>query len=335
MKRGQSGLSCLFAIDKPVGATSHDIVNATRRIFGEKRVGHTGTLDPLASGVLPVLVGPATKLSSYLTSDIKEYVVDISFGRSTATDDAEGETLQTSDVTEELCSMPFAVSILDSMMGPSKQVPPVYSAIKVKGKKACDEARRGNVLELNFRDIEIYSAKLIALDCSNHPHEAVWRVDLKVSKGTYIRAIARDMGIALGCPAHVKALRRIQSGNILLDDCVSVETLEQVGLRAAIDPVRALGYRFAFADGSLAPNVENGMKIPEQRVELFAYDSRKSDVCACTSGVERCLDGAHEGELICMISNNLLKALYRYDATRAMYVPECVFQIGVGRGHDL
>lgn len=335
MKRGESGLSMLIAIDKPLGCTSHDVVSQVRRIFGEKRVGHSGTLDPLATGVLPIAVGPATRLCNFLTSDRKEYVAVIEFGRSTTTDDSQGETVATSPVPDGIFDPFFATSFLNGLKGRSKQMPPVYSAIKVNGKKACDEARRGNVIELEARDIEVYRAELLGIDGADGFGAASWKVRFDVSKGTYIRSIARDIGIALGCPAHIAGLRRVNAGPISLDDCVSLETIAEVKERACLDPVRVLGHSFLYAEDALGKQVANGSRIHEDDIELFAYKERQREMCACTSGIQKVCDTPEDGELISVISGNALKAIYRYDARNAQAVPECIFQIPVKRHHDI
>ena len=153
MKRGSSGLSLVVGIDKPAGVTSHDVVNRVRRIFEEKRVGHAGTLDPLASGVLPVLVGPATRLSDHLMGHDKAYQVRIAFGQGTTTDDAEGEVIRCHATPSNLLDKDFARKFLKSIIGPQNQLPPSYSAIKVNGKKAYKEARAGNIIDINTDQI--------------------------------------------------------------------------------------------------------------------------------------------------------------------------------------
>ena len=198
MKRGESGLSLVLGMAKPSGMTSHDVVGRVRRALGERRVGHTGTLDPLASGVLPVCVGSATRLSPYLTAEDKRYEVAVAFGAATDTDDAEGEVIRTGEVPARLYDEAFAARFVAGLVGPSRQLPPVYSAIKVNGRKACDEARRGNVIAIEPRDIEVYGAKLLSIDEEGPGGGLRWSVAFHVSKGTYIRALARDMGRDLG-----------------------------------------------------------------------------------------------------------------------------------------
>ena len=337
MKRGTSGLCLVVGVDKPAGMTSHDVVNRCRRIFGEKRVGHTGTLDPAASGVLPICVGPATRLSNYMTGHDKAYLATVSFGSSTDTDDAEGQTIQTAVVPDEIADEDFARSYVSRMIGQHKQMPPAYSAIKVAGKKACDEARRGNIIDLTPRDIEVYSAKLMDVRSLSDSDSVEWDVEFHVSKGTYIRALARDMGKELHCPAHLSGLRRIEAGRMTLEDCISLEALEDIGIRAALDPVRLLGFRFAFADDALAAKVMNGSFISLNQMKLFDYG--KSDlelaVCSCTSGVCESPHKPVTAEIISVISNNKLVALYEFDSKRACFKPCCVFQTGVSRGCDI
>lgn len=334
MKRGTTDYCLVVGIDKPSGMTSHDVVNRVRRIFGERRVGHTGTLDPLASGVLPICVGPATRLDQYLTGHGKSYVVSVVFGAATGTDDCDGEVIRTGDVPEEVFDPFFASTFVAGLVGKSKQLPPVYSAIKVAGQKACDAARKGRVINLEPRDIEVYSAELLGIWGADGGEPARWDIAFSVSKGTYIRALARDIGNAIGCPAHVGALRRTQAGAIGLADCVSLETLEDVGLRAALDPVRALGFRFAFLGEEQASRVRNGGFLRPD--ELALCERRSADaaleLCACTAGVRESCEPLRDGELVALLCDNALIALYEFQEARGRLKPTCVFQTGVIRG---
>ncbi|WP_282190643.1 tRNA pseudouridine(55) synthase TruB [Adlercreutzia caecimuris] len=335
-KRGTTDLSLMVAVDKPSGLTSHDVVNRVRRIFGERRVGHTGTLDPLASGVLPVCIGPATRLDNYLVGHDKSYVVSIVFGAATDTDDAAGAVIRTGEVPEEVFDPFFATTFVASLVGKSKQLPPVYSAIKVGGKKACDEARRGRVIDLTPRDIEVLSAELLGIWGADGTEAPRWDVAFTVSAGTYIRSLARDAGNALGCPAHVGALRRTAVGSIALDECVSLETLEDIGLRAALDPLRALGCRFAYVDGDLAAKVRNGNPLAADALTICERRcaDAASELCACTAGVRESCEPLSRDETIALVYDNRVIALYAYDAARHRLAPRCVFPIGVIRGYS-
>ncbi|MCI8469131.1 MAG: tRNA pseudouridine(55) synthase TruB [Eggerthellaceae bacterium] len=337
MRRGESGLSLVVGVDKPTGMTSHDVVSRVRRVFGEKRVGHAGTLDPLASGVLAVCVGPATRLDALLTGHDKSYEVRVAFGAATDTDDAEGQVIRTAPVPDELADPFAAASFVASLVGRHRQLPPVYSAIKVGGRKACDEARKGRIIELEPRDIEIYDARLIGVNGVDGSEPLSWDVALRVSKGTYVRSIARDMGNALDCPAHVAALRRTEAGALTLEDCVSLEVLEEVGLRAALDPVRLLGLRFAYAEGPLARAVANGNVL--EAGSLCLCERRTcgagAEFCACTAGVRESCQPPRDGELVSIVADNRLAAVYEYESARERFRPRCVFSTGVIRGSDI
>ncbi|WP_165246793.1 tRNA pseudouridine(55) synthase TruB [Adlercreutzia sp. ZJ141] len=332
MKRGQSGHCFVLGIDKPSGMSSHDVVNACRRAFSERRVGHTGTLDPLASGVLPICVGAATRLDQYLTGHDKTYEVDIRFGVGTDTDDAAGNVVKRGVPARALFDENVAETYLHSIVGPQKQLPPAYSAIKVQGKRAYAAAREGTIIDLAPRDIVVRDARLMSITEAPDSFDPVWTVLFSVSKGTYIRSLARDAGIALGCPAHVAALRRIRCGNVGLDDCMQLDALGSVE-PVLLDPIKMLGFRFVFCSENLSAKVASGMSMRCDAVELFEY-SRVTTMlgCACTSGVVASCEPLHDGERICMIADNRLKAIYRYDATRRGLRPDCVFQVGVQRG---
>ena len=332
MKRGDSGLSLLVAVDKPSGMSSHDVVNRARRIFGERRVGHTGTLDPLASGVLPLCIGPATRLDQFLTGHDKRYRVDIAFGCETTTDDVEGEPTVAGDPGSELFDEDFARVFLSGIIGEHDQVPPQYSAVKVDGRKAYEVARKGGCAELQPRRIEVLCANLVQCHADGETGLPVWTVDFAVSKGTYIRALARDIGRAVKCPAHVDALRRLSAGSISLEDCVSLESLEQREADAALDPVAVLGYRYACADDR-AKSVICGSKIPASDIALYEppLESGYAAYDLCTSNVATSDALPLEGELASIVLENKLKAIYRYSECERAWKPACVFSTPVAR----
>lgn len=337
MKRGSSGLSLVVGVNKPAHMSSHDVVNRCRWIFDERRVGHTGTLDPMATGVLPICIGPATRLGTFLTGHDKQYRVTIAFGVGTDTDDAEGSVVRTGEIPACVYDPTFAASFVAGLVGARKQMPPAYSAIKVNGKKSYEAARAGNIIDLAPRAIEVYEARLVGMHEGAGDVLPTWDVEFHVSKGTYIRALARDAGIALGCPAHVAALERTQLGTLLLEECVSLETLAELKDRAALDPVTLLGERFAYAQGDLAAKVRNGVSIPVEQLELF--ERRKvtieAELCACTAGVRESSEHPCDEELIAIISDNKLVAQYAFDEQQALFQARCVFQTGVSRGRDI
>ena len=199
-------------VDKPSGWTSHDVVARTRNILGIKKVGHAGTLDPMATGVLVLMAGTATKLSGTLSADRKRYLAEVTFGRATDTYDAEGATTSTGDPGS--VDLQKLAHIIENMQGILHQMPPMYSAVKVKGRKLYQLARQGKTVERKPRVVEIYS---IVADLSGFP---VIQLDIECSKGTYIRTIAHELGENAGCPAHLSALRRTRSGDYTIDEAV-------------------------------------------------------------------------------------------------------------------
>ncbi len=335
-KRGESGISCVVGIDKPQGVSSHDVVNSVRRIFGERRVGHTGTLDPLATGALAVCVGPAARLDAYMVSDDKTYVVRIAFGVATDTDDAQGEPIRIADVPELVCDPGFARSFVESLVGPRKQLPPAYSAIKKGGVKSYEAARKGSVIELEPRDIVIHDAVLLGLETDFASQNLYWDVRVTVSKGTYIRSLARDIGAALGTAAHVEALRREASGRLHVEDCCSIERLADKGLDAVIDPVYLLGFRMAFLNDGQNDDVRNGKFLKPSSIRLFEPPQRydESDCGPLRAAVASCR-ALSDGERVCLVWGNVLSAIYEFSAERGVLRPSCVFSQGVTRGKGL
>lgn len=337
-KRGSTGLCMVLGIDKPLDMSSHDVVNRVRRIFGERRVGHTGTLDPLASGALAVCVGPATRLDKYMVGHDKTYVVTVEFGSSTTTDDAAGEVIHRGEIPSEAYDDSFVRDYLSKLVGVHQQMPPVYSAIKVNGQRAYAAARNGNVIDLKPRQIEIYGARLLSIDPGCLERPLTWTVEISVSKGTYIRSIARDMGLDLGSYAHVRSLRRIKAGSLCVDECASLEYLEQMKERAAIDPVPLLGFRLVFGNEAVAKDVVCGRFLRSSDVAVFETVSASDSaygICSCTGSVVPSCRPLEDGELISIVSDNKLVGIYRYEASDGLLKPDCVFSIGVVRGVDI
>jgi tRNA pseudouridine55 synthase len=202
----------VLVVDKPEGMTSHDVVAVTRRALSTRAVGHAGTLDPMATGVLLLLIGEATKLNPYLSLETKEYVADVTFGRATDTLDREGATL-VEIAPESVVVDPVALeAALAAELGRTSQVPPSVSAIKVDGERSHRLARRGMAKELPPRVVSVGALELLAVE----PPRITLRV--RASKGYYVRALARDVGERLGLPAHLSALRRTASGSFALTD---------------------------------------------------------------------------------------------------------------------
>jgi tRNA pseudouridine55 synthase len=216
--QGKDAISGVLVIDKPTGMTSHDVVNIVRRGTGIRRAGHTGTLDPRASGVLVILVGTAVRLSEYISASDKRYQAIIRMGTATDTYDAEGAFTRdevTVDVTEEQFE-----AELKKFEGEVEQTPPAYSAVKINGRKAYEMARKGEEVEIEPRMIQVHHLEVLEWATP----EVV--VDVHCSSGTYIRSLANDLGEVLGCGAYLVGLRRTKNGRFSLRDAVPLRKLK-------------------------------------------------------------------------------------------------------------
>ena len=214
-ERSLCGVVCL---DKPAEMTSHDAVAILRKVYGTKQVGHTGTLDPMATGVLPILIGRAAKASSFLVCDEKRYTVGLKLGISTDTEDTTGKVLTTCDTLPTAAQVE---AVLARFRGETEQIPPMYSALKVDGKKLVDLARKGVTVERKPRPITISTLEILEAK----PAEGEYLLDVACSKGTYMRTLCADIGAALGCGGAMCSLRRTRSGNFTIENAVSLETL--------------------------------------------------------------------------------------------------------------
>jgi tRNA pseudouridine55 synthase len=215
----KNAISGVLVVDKPVGMTSHDVVQAIRNGTGIRRAGHTGTLDPRASGVLVVLIGPAVRLSEFVSASDKRYQAIIRLGNTTDTYDADGKFTSQEmpvDVTEEEFE-----KVLKGFEGEIEQTPPQYSAVKVKGRKAYEMARKGEEVELEPRIIQVHHLEVLEWA----PPEVV--VDVHCSSGTYVRSLANDLGELLGTGAYLVGLRRTKSGRFTLRDAVPLRKLQE------------------------------------------------------------------------------------------------------------
>lgn len=231
----------VLVLDKPKGPTSHDIVARLRRTLRTREIGHAGTLDPAATGVLVVTLGEATKLSAHLTLHDKAYVATVVFGRATATLDAEGETTAVAPISDALARALAAPQArdgvleraLDAERRRTEQVPPAFSAIKQQGRPVHERARRGEAVELAPREVSVRAIDVVGASADR------LTVALSVSKGYYVRAFARDLGAALGVPAHLASLRRTASGPFTLDEAIAADAPEDALRRAVIPLPRA------------------------------------------------------------------------------------------------
>lgn len=211
----------VILVNKPLGKTSHDIVYEIRRLTGIRKVGHTGTLDPLAEGVLPICIGNATKAAEALTAENKEYSAQLVLGMTTDTGDAEGNILSESYVA---CTREEAEAAVKSFEGEIEQIPPMYSAIKIGGKKLYELAREGKEVERKPRRITIKRIAMTEFDEDNN----TMNIDVSCSKGTYIRTLCEDIGIKLGVGAYMNTLIRTRSGEFTLDKCYTIDELRSL-----------------------------------------------------------------------------------------------------------
>lgn len=212
--------SGILIINKHAGATSHDIVNRIRKLYNTKRVGHTGTLDPDATGVLVVLVGRAAKAAEYLVSDTKKYRATLRLGLTTDTEDASGEVLT---VCDSIPNEETVKKICAYFVGKIKQIPPMYSALKKGGQKLCDLARKGIVVEREAREVTVFE-----LVCFPAETDSDYILDVFCSSGTYIRTLCADIGNALGCGGIMATLQRTYAGGFSIEDSITVKELEEM-----------------------------------------------------------------------------------------------------------
>lgn len=248
----------VLVVDKPRGPTSHDVVARLRRLLGERRIGHAGTLDPMATGVLVILLGEGTKLAPYLTAADKRYVAQVTFGAATSTLDAEGEVTARADVpadlVEEIRTRAPAGRIAAAIreeIARVEQVPPAFSAIQIDGERSHDLAREGRAVALSPRPVAVRRCAVVG--SASEPPSI--ELDVAVSKGYYVRSLARDLGERLGVPSHLSQLRRTESGAFTLAEAVALDAGSEA-VRAAVQPIvtavrRAIAVAVLTDDGAV------------------------------------------------------------------------------------
>ncbi|MDB4880252.1 MAG: tRNA pseudouridine synthase [Gemmatimonadetes bacterium] len=242
----------LLLVDKPAGVTSHDVVLAARRAFGESRIGHAGTLDPFATGLLVLLLGRATRLLPYLDGVPKEYETTIALGRETDTDDLLGTVVREADPPAD----DAIAAAIPALTGDLDQLPPAYSAKRVAGRRAYEAARAGEALELAPARVHVYEWRDLRRE------GATLHAVISCGGGTYIRALARDLGRLTGSAAHLSALRRVRSGPFHVRDAVTLDQLQSGGavLRPALDALPTLPH--VVVSGDDAERLLRGMVVP-------------------------------------------------------------------------
>ncbi len=269
-------------IYKPVGMTSHDVVSVLRRVTKIKQIGHTGTLDPFAEGVLPICIGKATRLIEYLQDD-KEYLATVQFGAATNTFDLDGEKVFTSD---KKVSRDDIKEGLKSFEGEISQLPPIFSAIKVKGKKLYEYARKGEEVEIQPRKVVIENIELKNFDEELQQAQIL----LKCSKGTYIRSIANDLGKNLGCGGYLIKLIRTQAGKFRVENSVQLDGIDVES--NLINPLDILNLPKIAVDNDDLARIKNGMPIHK------TCDKIGNFVSLIYNDVEICAVGIADGEKI-------------------------------------
>ena len=300
----------IINIYKEKGYTSHDVVAVLRGVLGQKKIGHTGTLDPEATGVLPVCLGKGTKVAGLLTDKDKAYIVTFKLGQETDTQDHTGSVVNELawDVTEKQ-----VLKAIEGFVGPIDQIPPMYSAIKVKGKKLYDLAREGITIERKSRSIVIHEIRDIKIDLP------LITMTVQCSKGTYIRTLCRDIAESLGTCGHMTALERIQSGDFTLESALTIEEVKAHVTQGSLHQhLVAVSHMFDQYEGLVIKEnfyklLDNGNKLPEESFveKVVVLDGKRFNV--------------YNGERDYI-------GIYEWNATKALLVPIKLFFIRRERG---
>ena len=287
----------IILINKGKNCTSNNVVNKVKHILNEK-TGHIGTLDPNATGLLPILIGKGTKLSQYLINHDKEYEVELKLGIKTDTADAEGKIVDEREVPDNIIEKENVLNVLNSFIGKQKQVPPMYSAIKVNGKKLYEYARKNVEVEIQARDIEIYEIKLNTINKT----EKTVAFTVKCSKGTYIRSLCEDIAEKLGTVGYMKELNRTKVGIFSIQDSITVEELEKY----STNKEKLNGYLIKIESiFSKIYGDNNKIKLDNRKLELFTNGVKLS--YNVEDGLYRIYDVTSEFIGIGSIKNGLLK----------------------------
>lgn len=282
----------IVIMNKHKGCTSHDVVYKAKKFFNEK-VGHTGTLDPMATGVLPLLIGKATLCSKYLINHDKIYEVKIQFGKKTDTADSEGKIVEEKIVEGNVLEKENIEKVLKDFVGKQEQIPPIYSAIKVNGKKLYEYARKGEKVEIKSRQIEIYSIKLISIDLK----EKQISFEVSCSKGTYIRSLCEDIASKLNTVGYMIELNRLQVGEFNIENSITIEDLDKFNKDRSF-------FQENFIDIEKLFKGTNSMELDNRQLELFLNGVKLTQ--ECEEGIYRIYsDKKFIG--IGIIKNNLLK----------------------------
>ena len=283
----------IIVINKPQGCTSHDIVYKTKKIFNQK-VGHTGTLDPNATGVLPLLIGKGTQLSKYLINHDKIYEVVLQLGVKTDTADSEGNVIQKKEVDKTVLNNQYIVNVFNTFTGKQEQIPPMYSAIKVQGKKLYEYAREGKTVDVKPRTIEIYKIELLNIDNNN------CKISFKIhcSKGTYIRSLCEDIAKRLNTVGYMESLNRVQVGCFNIKDAISIDFL-----KANYENTEFIKKHFITIEDFF--NKSSSIVLDSRKLQLFLNGVKLTYVLS--DGLYKIYDNANKFVGIGVIENKLLK----------------------------
>ncbi|WP_236590392.1 tRNA pseudouridine(55) synthase TruB [Mammaliicoccus vitulinus] len=289
--------------------TSHDVVFKLRKILKTKKVGHTGTLDPEVSGVLPICIGKATRVSDYVMESGKTYKAEVTIGVSTTTEDQTGDIVEEKNVNENIWSTDDICSTINKLEGEIEQIPPMYSAVKVNGKKLYEYARQNIEVERPVRKVFINSIELIS-EISYDNQTCKFEIEVECGKGTYIRTLATQIGELLGFPAHMSHLIRLKSGGFSLEQAIKLDELRQIVEQDKLqDVLLPLEYglngleKTTINDEEIVKRIQNGQKIEKQLIA----------------------DHQFEGIFVVWYGDKAIAIMDTYEKNNALYKPKKVF----------
>lgn len=299
----------ILAIHKEVGMTSHDVVFKLRKILKTKKVGHTGTLDPEVSGVLPICVGKATRVSDYVMESGKSYRAEVTIGVSTTTEDQTGEIVDQKRVGQNLWDKDEMIATLKQLEGDIEQIPPMYSAVKVNGKKLYEYARQNIEVERPVRRVHINSIDLIS-DIIYENDTCKFEIEVECGKGTYIRTLATQIGALLNYPAHMSHLIRLKSGGFTLNQAIKLDDLREIVEQDKLqDVILPLEYglngltKITVHDKNIVTRIQNGQKIEKSLID----------------------ESKHDGEFVVWYKDKAIAIMDTYDKNETLYKPKKVF----------
>lgn len=299
----------ILAIHKEVGMTSHDVVFKLRKILKTKKVGHTGTLDPEVSGVLPICVGKATRVSDYVMGSGKSYRAEVTIGVSTTTEDQTGEIVDQRRVGQNLWDKDEMIATLKQLEGDIEQIPPMYSAVKVNGKKLYEYARQNIEVERPVRRLHINSIDLIS-DIIYENDTCKFEIEVECGKGTYIRTLATQIGALLNYPAHMSHLIRLKSGGFTLNQAIKLDDLREIVEQDKLqDVILPLEYglngltKITVHDKNIVTRIQNGQKIEKSLID----------------------ESKHDGEFVVWYEDKAIAIMDTYDKNETLYKPKKVF----------